>query len=256
MEQDSKSGTKLFIIIITFVLLVVFLIFIFKVLVFLGYNTFFFLDNLVNISSFNPILSWGILGLFFGSILGAFIAIRKYNLSMAVISFPIITVILILIVFGFVNKPNAYTWKTLSKEEVAFYEEKEKESKTNSTNTTPYNNNSSNDIKTDAASEKILSWINSLGKRDFKSAYSLMNKKKYGNYDKFSSKKGYGGITSTSVYSCQTDIKNNCSYEVVADYEAIDPYNKSGRYKQRFFINSCSGYWEITKIQNIKVENY
>lgn len=110
--------------------------------------------------------------------------------------------------------------------------------------------------KNDPPAEKIATWINYLGNKDFRSAHNLMNKKKYGTYEKFSSIKGYGGITSTKLFSCVTAVSNNCSYEVIADYESIDPYNKSGRFKQRFYISNCSGYWEISKIENIEINFY
>jgi len=106
------------------------------------------------------------------------------------------------------------------------------------------------------ASDKIKDWINSLGSGNLSNAYYMMSPKRRGEYSKFNSIRGYGGITSTTIFSCNTDWSSGCYAEVVAFYESIDPYNKSGKYKQKFFINNCTGYWQITEISNISIENY
>lgn len=106
------------------------------------------------------------------------------------------------------------------------------------------------------ASDKVREWVNSLGTGSLSNAYNMMSPKRRGEYSKFNSTKGYGGITSTAIYSCNTEWSSGCYAEVVAYYESIDPYNKSGKYKQKFFINNCSGNWQITEISNISIENY
>ncbi|MBS1552966.1 MAG: hypothetical protein JST15_12950 [Bacteroidetes bacterium] len=106
------------------------------------------------------------------------------------------------------------------------------------------------------ASDKIREWVNSLGTGKLSNAYNMMSPKRRGDYSKFNSTKGYGGITSTAIYSCNTEWSSGCYAEVVAYYESIDPYNKSGKYKQKFSINNCSGNWQITEISNISIENY
>lgn len=106
------------------------------------------------------------------------------------------------------------------------------------------------------ASDKIRDWINSLGTGNLSNAYNMMSPKRRGEYSKFNSTKGYGGIKSTAIYSCNTEWSSGCYAEVVAYYESIDPYNKNGKYKQKFFINNCSGNWQITEISNISIENY
>lgn len=111
------------------------------------------------------------------------------------------------------------------------------------------------DVEVEAANQ-VKKWINALGNGDYNTAYYLMDSKQRGSYSKFSSVSGYGGITSTSINNCYVDNSYGCSAEVVADYESIDPYNKSGRYKQRFFINNCDGYWKITSLKNISINYY
>jgi hypothetical protein len=103
---------------------------------------------------------------------------------------------------------------------------------------------------------QVRKWIISLGKQDYSTAYNLMAPNIRPDYKKFTSIKGYGGITGTSVFSCEVEKDYGCAFDVIADYESIDPSNRNGRYKQRFTINNCSGYWEITKIQNISINFY
>jgi len=106
------------------------------------------------------------------------------------------------------------------------------------------------------APDKVREWINALGSRDFNKAYYMMSKTKRGDYTKFTSRNGYGGITSTTIYECYTDSYGSCYAEVIADYESIDPANRSGRYRQRFFINNCSGFWEITDMKTLNIQFY
>lgn len=106
------------------------------------------------------------------------------------------------------------------------------------------------------AASKVSDWINALGNRNFSNAFNLMSPSIRGDYSKFSSSKRYGGITSTRIFSCETTNISGCSAEVVADYEAIDPYNKNGRYTQKFFVNNCSGYWQISGINNLNIQYY
>jgi len=106
------------------------------------------------------------------------------------------------------------------------------------------------------ASVKISEWINSIGSSDKSAAYYLMKPEKRGDFSRFNSIKGYGGITRTQLFSCNTVLTSGCTAQVIAEYESIDPYNKSGKFTQRFFINNCSGNWIITDIKNMNIENY
>lgn len=108
----------------------------------------------------------------------------------------------------------------------------------------------------DEASNQINKWINFLGQQDFNSAYNMLSPNIRGSYSKFSSKKSYGGITKTTVFSCETVYSSGCIFEVIAEYESIDPYNRNGKFKQKFFINNCDGYWVISKKDNLSIEYY
>ena len=79
-----------------------------KVFVYLGYNSFFYLDNLFGINPFNPIVVWSIWGLFIGSIIGVTIAVKKHKLSKILILYPVGFVILLFTIMGFVNHPSDY----------------------------------------------------------------------------------------------------------------------------------------------------
>lgn len=121
----------------------------------------------------------------------------------------------------------------------------------------PTTSNESQDINNSSEAEnRVKTWISSLGNQDFHTAYSLMSTKIRGDYSRFSSTKGYGGITGTKIYNSYVDNKSGCRFDVIADYEAIDPYNKSGRYVQRFSVDNCDGSWKITQIKNVSINLY
>lgn len=75
---------------------------------YLGYNYFFYMDNLLYIKFSNPIVSWSILGLFFGMLPGTFIAIKKYKLNPTILSLPLLALALLLTMMGLINKPADY----------------------------------------------------------------------------------------------------------------------------------------------------
>lgn len=101
-------------------------LFLIKAFVFLGFNTFLFLDNLVKFDSINPILIWGIIGLFIGSIFGVVIAIKKYKLAKIIILYPISLVIVVFSIFSFINKPSITfgTYESLIDENATVAKEK------------------------------------------------------------------------------------------------------------------------------------
>lgn len=87
-------------------LLYLFLLWLGKVFVFLGYNLYFFLDNFLFISPINPILMWGVLGLFIGSLIGTLISIKKYKLNFSLFIYTLLAFVTFLITMGWVNKPS------------------------------------------------------------------------------------------------------------------------------------------------------
>lgn len=102
----------------------------------------------------------------------------------------------------------------------------------------------------------VVKFIESLGKRDFSAAFALMTEKRRGNYNTFISTKGYGGITSTKVFSCTKTGEINNKREVTVSYESIDPANKSGKFNQYFYLIPFNDSYLITEIKNINIQWY
>lgn len=179
----------------------------------------------------------------------------------------VILIVLILFLFVFkkdsskddVSSDNPGQYDELKQKELELKERelklKEKQLSQSTSSNTPQSSAGKNDFESQA-SDKISEWINSIASRDKSIAYYMMTPEKRGDYSRFTSTKGYGGITGTTLYSSVTEWTSGCYAEVVAYYESIDPYNKNGRYRQRFYINNCSGRWIITEIKNISIENF
>lgn len=102
----------------------------------------------------------------------------------------------------------------------------------------------------------VTKFIQSLGKQDWSAAFGLMSEKRRGSYSNFISIKGYGGITSTKIYSCSYTGETNGRKEVMIDYESIDPANKSGRFKQYYYLTPFNDSYLISEIKNINIEWY
>lgn len=102
----------------------------------------------------------------------------------------------------------------------------------------------------------VVKFIESLGKRDFSSAFTLMTEKRRGSYNAFTSTKGYGGITSTKIFSCTKTGQINDKYEVMVSYESIDPANKSGKFSQYFYLIPFNDSYLISEIKNIDIQWY
>ena len=112
MSKDSGSSAIWILALIAFGIYLLYLLIMWsaKVFVFLGYNSIFFLDNLFLISPFNPVAIWGIWGLFIGSIIGVFVAVKKFKLSKILILYPLAFVAMGTTIMGFVNAPTQYNW--------------------------------------------------------------------------------------------------------------------------------------------------
>ena len=74
--------------------------------VYLGWNLFVYLENLLQFSSANPLVLWGIFGLFIGSIFGVVVAVKKYKLPKKLIFYPFIITILLIVILSFINTPS------------------------------------------------------------------------------------------------------------------------------------------------------
>lgn len=298
---------------------------------FLGFNLFFYLDNLLKINFLNPIVCWGLWGLLIGSIYGVYRAVKKLKLNKILILIPIIIVVFLLILMSELNSPinfaasnlptpqdnnpaqlknnpkfitNSATsvYSDISKKRrvlfklskgtivevtgTGYYDNKNNEcykilyqgsegfiysddldslsvisndikNNNNENNSSAGNSNTSFSQTNLNTPDGIVSkFIQSLGNRDYSSAYDLMTEKRRGSYSKFSSTKGYGGITSTRIFSCSYIRDLDGQREIIADYESIDPENKSGRFKQYFYLVPDRDSYLITDIKNIDIQWY
>jgi len=106
------------------------------------------------------------------------------------------------------------------------------------------------------ASDVVKSWIESLGKRDFETAYNYMSPSLSKSYAVFTSLNRYGGITKTNVHSVEIVSSSGCNYVVVASYDSYDPSNRDGKFIERFNVNNCYNYWQISNIKNISTEYF
>ncbi len=107
-----------------------------------------------------------------------------------------------------------------------------------------------------SASSVVSGFINDLGSQDFRGAYSKQRNSSWGSYDRFSSIKSFGGITSTSISSITTNYEFQSEASVTVDYFSYDPYNKNGRYKQEFILSKYNNDWKIEKVKNIQVDTW
>ena len=109
MSKNDDSGYSILLLIGLIVgaiyLLYLLVIFSAKVFVYIGFNSLFYLDNILHAPFINPIIIWGILGLLAGSTIGAFIGIRKYKLVSTLILYPLGVLFLFLLIMGLINKP-------------------------------------------------------------------------------------------------------------------------------------------------------
>lgn len=78
------------------------------ILSYLGYNSFFYLDSLVYVEIFNPVVSWGILGGFFGVIWGSFVAIKRFRLKPTILFIPILCFVGMIALLARINQPLVY----------------------------------------------------------------------------------------------------------------------------------------------------
>lgn len=75
------------------------------VFTFLGYNFFFYMDNLLLVRGAPPVLLWAILGGLIGAIPGTYIAIRRFRLKGVLLFIPLLVLALLLVLLNIINKP-------------------------------------------------------------------------------------------------------------------------------------------------------
>ena len=112
MSEENSSGFKWWLIIggVLFAIFALYrlVMWVMGIFIIFGYNTFFYLDNLIGVTPFNPIITWSIWGMFLGGIVGVIVAVKKLKLSKILILYPTAALLLLIIIFGFVNHPANY----------------------------------------------------------------------------------------------------------------------------------------------------
>lgn len=109
----------------------------------------------------------------------------------------------------------------------------------------------------------VIDFLDYLGERKFHQAYNLLSSdfKGWGNYNQFSSKKYFGGITQTKVFSTNLTSSSSRQAEVFVHYLSVDPTNDRNikkfkgksficnqtgiKYKQSFNLEKQSNQWKI-----------
>lgn len=165
---------------------------------------------------------------------------NKAALWYAAIPLLLVGVILILY-FIMQGNEDSVTVKTTNKTEST--------TSPNTTSTSPVQkqNTSVNTNSESDAVKLVRSFIEDLGNRDFKSAYSKQNNKNWGSYEKFSSTSSYGGITSTEIKEIRANYEYGSEAEIYVYYYSYDPSNKDGWYKQTFTVKKFGDNWKIVK---------
>jgi hypothetical protein len=105
-KSNDSSGCALFLGVAAG-LFVLYLVVTFSVRAFayLGYNSMFYMDNLLYIEGVSPFVTWGVLGLLAGSIIGVLVSAKKHKLSYSLVLWPIGILIAFVAIMGFINKP-------------------------------------------------------------------------------------------------------------------------------------------------------
>lgn len=101
--------------------------------------------------------------------------------------------------------------------------------------------------------ETVQAFINHLGNQEFRAAFKLSSVRAWGDYDKFSSTRYFGGIDFTDIKSIQSDGFEDgfAVVNVLAYYR--DPINTSSTFQQKFYLKQFGDEWIIMKMTQEKV---
>lgn len=97
--------------------------------------------------------------------------------------------------------------------------------------------------------EVVELFINSLGDKDFETAYDLQNVKSWGDYQQFSSTKSFGGINATAINEITEIEENTEDAKIYVDAYYYDPVNGDNRFQQYFHLKKFDNKWKIEKLE-------
>lgn len=108
-KSNDSSGCALLIgVAVGIYVLYLLIIFSAKAFAYLGYNSIFYMDNLLLVQGASPLFCWAFMGLLLGAIFGVLISAKKHQLSYRLVLWPVGVLLAFATLMGFINKPAAY----------------------------------------------------------------------------------------------------------------------------------------------------
>lgn len=95
-------------------------------------------------------------------------------------------------------------------------------------------------------------FIESLGSKDFETAYDLQIVEGWEVYKNFSSTSSFGGINATSINEIKEIEQNTKNAKIYVDAYYYDPVNGDNRFQQFYFLRKIGKEWRINKLEQIK----
>ncbi len=124
---------------------------------------------------------------------------------------------------------------------------------TSSENNTENKSNEETIINKDTPINVVTIFIESLGKKDFETAYNLQQNSKWNDYEKFSSTKSFGGINATSINEIRKENDESGKAVIYADAYYYDPVNGDNQFKQKFYLQKVDKQWKIVDFKIIEI---
>lgn len=108
----------------------------------------------------------------------------------------------------------------------------------------------------DASTETstVQSFVSALGNSDYQSAYDLTKVKAWGSFEKFSSTKAFGGITSTRIDKIEQLPNEDGKSVVYVEAFYADQVNGNANFKQKFYLQQFGADWKIVKMKLLSKE--
>jgi uncharacterized protein (TIGR02145 family) len=112
--------------------------------------------------------------------------------------------------------------------------------------------NNNNSLTGNNAESTVRAFIVALGKQDYQAAYQFTNGI-WGNYEKFSAKNAFGGITRTTIEKIKQMPDQNGKSVIYVEALYYDPVNGDIRVSENFMVGKISSKWYITGLKVLKV---
>lgn len=103
--------------------------------------------------------------------------------------------------------------------------------------------------------EVVKLFIESLGKKDFQTAYNLQKIDSWGTFNDFSSTKAFGGINATSINEIKQLPDENGKSVIFVDAYYYDPVNGDNRFEENFYLQKINDEWKITDFKIVSTKS-